>query len=92
MHSLLALFPGHLDLLSLLSGEVVVVLDVLTSKILVVQHRCAIAFVFVPSLSAGAVPFLHGGLQVLFSSSSEQYFSICDFSSVLEVHFVDQGP
>ena len=59
MHSLLALFPGHLDLLSLLSSEVVVVLDVLTSKILFL-HRCAIALVFVPSFSTRVVAFLSG--------------------------------
>ena len=89
MHPFLAFFPGHFDFLSLLSGEVVVVLDVLPSEVLFVPHRVAIALVFVPSVSTGAVSFLLGGLQVLFSSSSEQYFSICDFSSVLEVHFVD---
>ena len=69
MHSFLAFFPGHLDFWGLDGGEVVVVLDILTSEVFVTLHRRAVDYVVVPPCNTSIVSLFLRGLQVLFGSS-----------------------
>ena len=70
MHSLLALSPGHFDFWGLEGGEVVVVLDILTSEVFFILHRRAVDLVVVPPFNISAVSLFYRGLQVLFGPSS----------------------